>query len=61
MVSLVPQDIPRLNQIAVDPAVLGFVFAVSVLTGILFGVAPAWRAASLDPISAMSEPGGEPS
>jgi putative ABC transport system permease protein len=35
-----PEDIPRLNEVAVDGRVLAFAFAVSVLTGIVFGLAP---------------------
>jgi predicted permease len=34
-------------------AVLAFAFAVSVLTGILFGIAPAWMTASTDPAEAL--------
>jgi len=45
------------NPIPVDPApslmVLGFAFGVSLLTGLLFGVAPAWMAAHADPIEAL--------
>jgi predicted permease len=34
------RPLPRLNDIAIDPVVLGFTFAISVFTGILFGLAP---------------------
>jgi putative ABC transport system permease protein len=34
-------------------AVLAFTFGVALLTGILFGVAPAWRTASTDPTDAL--------
>ena len=40
-----PGNIPRLEAISLDGTVLGFTFGVSVLTGILFGLAPAvWAA-----------------
>ena len=38
---LLPADFPRLNEIHLDLRILGFTFAASVLTGILFGLAPA--------------------
>ena len=38
---LLPGDFPRLNEIQLDVRVLAFTFAASVLTGILFGLAPA--------------------
>ena len=38
-----------------SPAVLAFAFAVSMVTGILFGVAPAWVTAHADPIDALRD------
>ena len=46
--TLNPGNIPRLEDIAINGAVLAFTFAVSVVTGVLFGVAPAWRAIRVD-------------
>jgi predicted permease len=43
-----PGNIPLIDRIGVDGYVLAFTFVVSVLAGILFGLAPALRAASLD-------------
>ena len=39
-----PGNIPRLEDIEINGTVLAFTFAVSLVTGILFGLAPAWRA-----------------
>ena len=36
-----PRDLPRLNQIEVNPPALGFAVAVSLLTALIFGLAPA--------------------
>jgi predicted permease len=43
-----PGNIPRLDAIQLDGRVLAFTFAVSILTGILFGLAPALRASRVD-------------
>jgi putative ABC transport system permease protein len=37
-------SIPRVADISIDATVLAFAFGVSVLTGIIFGLAPAWQA-----------------
>jgi putative ABC transport system permease protein len=42
-VSLAPDGIPRLQQASLDFRVLLFAFAVSLLSGLLFGIAPALR------------------
>jgi putative ABC transport system permease protein len=50
-----PRDIPRLNEIKIDGAVLGFTLAVSLLTALLAGLAPALLAANLDPYETLKE------
>ena len=43
-----PGNIPRLEEIGINGTVLGFTFGVSLAIGILFGLAPAWRALKVD-------------
>lgn len=43
-----PGNIPRLEDITINGAVLAFTLGVSLATGILFGVAPLWRAIKVD-------------
>jgi predicted permease len=52
-----PGNIPRLEDIGINGTVLAFAFGLSLLTGILFGAAPVWRAIKLDP-SASLKAGG---
>ncbi len=47
LVRLCPADIPRLAETRVDLPVLAFTLAVSVLTGLIFGVMPACRASDV--------------
>ena len=48
LLHLSPQTIPRLIETRVDLAVLSFTLVISVLAGVLFGLAPAWRTAQGD-------------
>jgi len=48
LVSLAPSDIPRIEQVRLDPPVLAFALGLSLLTSILFGLIPAWSAAKTD-------------
>lgn len=43
-----PGNIPRLEAVAIDSTVLVFTLGVSLATGILFGIAPLWRALKVD-------------
>ena len=52
-----PGNIPLIDRIGIDGNVLAFTFVVSVLAGILFGLAPALRAANLDLISILKAGG----
>jgi putative ABC transport system permease protein len=45
---ILPTDFPRLNEISLDYPVLGFTLFVSLLTGLIFGFAPAWQATRVD-------------
>ena len=52
-----PGSIPRLDEIGINGSVLGFTFGLSLVTGILFGLAPAWRFIKLDPNSSLKAGG----
>ena len=55
MVRLMPVNIPRMESATIDGTVLVFVVVVSVVTGLLFGVLPAWRMSELKPAQALRE------
>jgi len=55
LLNFAPADIPRLNEVTISPGVLFFALLVSVLTGVIFGLAPALQAASPNQISNLRE------
>jgi putative ABC transport system permease protein len=57
LLALRPEKLARLSGIHMDTRVLLFVLVVSVLTGIVFGMAPAWIAARADVADALKESG----
>src|SRR5215475_4947546 len=52
-----PSDIPRLEAVGIDNRVLAFNTAVAVLTGILFGLAPALRGSRMNLSETLKEGG----
>ena len=48
---------PRLDAIAIDPYVLAFASAISLVTGLVFGLAPAARHSGAGPMDALRESG----
>ena len=55
--AIAPPSLPRLGAIGIDVGVLGFTAGVSLLTGLLFGVVPAFATARPDLFAAL-RPGG---
>jgi putative ABC transport system permease protein len=57
LVRMAPSGTPLLEQVAVDARILGFAALVTMLTGSLFGILPAVRAARTDPAGVLREGG----
>jgi putative ABC transport system permease protein len=49
LIALAPSDVPRLENVSVDGAVVAFTLLLSVLTGVLVGLMPAFRVVGADP------------
>jgi putative ABC transport system permease protein len=57
LIAIGPADVPRLAQARVDGAVLGFALLVTLVSGLVFGIAPALRMAASFPNQALKEGG----
>jgi putative ABC transport system permease protein len=57
LVSLKPGAVPRLDEIGLDAGVLGFTLAVSLVTGLIFGLAPALQCSEIDLNEGLKEGG----
>src|SRR5437879_6676099 len=57
LLQLVPENLPRLNEISIRWSVLLFALIVSVVSGVLFGLAPALQAGRLDLNHALKQEG----
>ena len=57
LVKFAPENLPRLDQIKIDGYVLLWTGLVSVLTGVIFGLAPAWQSSRLNLIEVLRDGG----
>jgi predicted permease len=55
--AVIPANIPRMNEVQLDPAVLAFTFGVSLLAGVLFGFAPSLHITRADLSETLNESG----
>jgi putative ABC transport system permease protein len=55
LLALAPPNLPRMTDIHLNAGVLVFSLALSVLTGLVFGIAPAWLAARADVNEALKQ------
>ncbi len=58
LIALAPADIPRLDGVGLDGTVLAFTAGATLLSGLLFGLAPAFRALRTDLRAALHSGGG---
>ncbi len=57
LLRLVPESLPHLNDIGISWGVLAFALAVSVATGVVFGLAPAWLVSRIDLVGTLRQEG----
>src|SRR5829696_205521 len=57
IVKFLPSDIPRLNEVEINLGVLVFVFLVTTITGLLFGILPALQSSRADVIPNLKDGG----
>ena len=48
LLKLSPQGLPRVAEIGIDIPVLAFALVITVVTGVIFGLVPAWRVTRVD-------------
>jgi putative ABC transport system permease protein len=57
MIAFSPGDIPRLDEVSIDGRVLAFTLLASLLTGVIFGIAPALESTKVDLNRSLKEGG----
>ena len=54
-----PTSLPRLQDVAIHPIVLLFAVALSLITSLFFGFAPAWRLSRVAPQASLRDQAGQ--
>jgi putative ABC transport system permease protein len=57
LLALKPEDLPRVENVRLDAPVLFFTLALSVVTGVIFGILPAWQTTRVE-LQGMLNSGG---
>ncbi|HUQ87623.1 MAG TPA: ABC transporter permease, partial [Vicinamibacterales bacterium] len=57
LVASMPADLPRVNEIGIDWIAITFAVAITLITTLACGLAPAWQASRTRPITAIAEIG----
>jgi predicted permease len=57
LLNMAPADLPRMQEVTLSPGVLLFAFALSILTGVIFGLAPAIQSARSNQVVSLREGG----
>jgi putative ABC transport system permease protein len=57
LIALAPDNVPRLNEMSIDARVLVFTIGVSMITGIIFGLVPAFQSSKPDLNETLKEGG----
>jgi putative ABC transport system permease protein len=55
VIATASEVVPRADEVSIDGGAVGFAFAVAILCGILFSLAPLWQAARIAPNEVLSD------
>jgi putative ABC transport system permease protein len=58
LIAIGPANLPRLDQVAIDPLVLGFTALAAIASALIFGIVPAVRASRVDVADMLRATGG---
>lgn len=57
LIAFAPPDMPRLTEVSLDGSVIAFSLIVSILSGVMFGIAPALQSSKTDLAGSLKESG----